>query len=247
MAVSRVFGSLHIYNILANLLPGTMLIFVLSAVVPVEDHLAKLSPGILIAALLIIGFVAGHLVQMVASHLNGRPRLFSQVVSNIRGTEPYSPGGTLEQLPQSLRGFMGFERADISDMHLTEVEEDIWELSKDQFDLTDDFSNDGRLMQLILSYLESVPASRALRFQSIHTFHRSMWGGWFLSLFLVLLVGIAGFLDILTTRSPLILGTIAIVSVLGIWVFGQRKEKFNRMFVEYTIIDFYVQQKGEAV
>lgn len=245
MAVARALRSLHIYDILANLLPGLMLLVVIMATVRVEEYLGSLSSGVLIAAFLVVGFIAGHIIQAFASRLNGKPRLFGLLVADMRGTSPYDPGGTFEFLPSRLRSWLGFKRCTLSDLHMTEVEQEFWPLAKEQFDLTHEFEHHGRLMQLVLSYLESGPATRALRFQSIHTFHRSMWGMWFVSLIFVAGVWIGSFWSLVPVRSTAILGLIFMLSLVGVWTFGKRKEKFNRKVVEYTIIDFYTQQKSQ--
>lgn len=245
MAVARVLRSLHIYDILANLLPGSMLLVVIMATVRVEEYLGSLSSGVLVAAFLVVGFIAGHIIQAFASRLNGKPRLFGLLVADMRGIDPYDPDGTFEFLPSRLRSWLGFERCTLSDLHVTEVEQEFWPLVKNQFDLTDGLEHHGRLMQLVLSYLESGPATRALRFQSIHTFHRSMWGMWFVSLIFVAGVWIGSLWSLVPVRSTAILGLIFMLSLVGIWTFGKRKEKFNRKVVEYTIIDFYTQQKSQ--
>jgi xanthosine utilization system XapX-like protein len=245
MAAGRVLRSLHIYDILANLLPGSMLLVVIIATVRVEEYLGGLSSGVFVAAFLVVGFIAGHIIQAFASRLNGKPRLFGLLVADMRGIDPYDPNGTFEFLPSRLRSWLGFERSTLSDLHVTEVEREFWPLAKNQFDLTDELEHHGRLMQLVLSYLESGSATRALRFQSIHTFHRSMWGMWFVSLIFVAGVWTGSLWSLVPVRSTAILGLIFMLSLVGIWTFGKRKEKFNRKVVEYTIIDFYTQQKSQ--
>ena len=245
MAIARTFQSLQIYDILANLLPGTMLLIVLITTVQIEEYLGNMSSTLLVAVFLIVGFIIGHIVQAVASQLNGPPRLFGLVVAELRGVEPYNPSGSFEFLPQQMRGWMGLRRSTLSDLSITEVEERFWPIAKEEFDLTEEFEHHGRLMQLVLSYLETVPATRALRFQSVHTFHRSMWGMWYLSVVLVTTVGVASYFNLILSRGSVVLTIMAILSLFGILVFGQRKEKFNEKVVEYAIIDFYTQQKAQ--
>jgi hypothetical protein len=244
MAVARTLQSLQIYDILANLLPGLMLLVVLGGTVRVEKYIGSMPSGLLVAAFIVTGFILGHMIQSVASQLNGPPRLFGLLIAEMRSVEPYDPNGTFEFLPQHVREWAGFERAELSDLTQTEVEEQFWPMAKSQFNLSDDFGDHGHLMRLVLSYLETVSATRALRFQSIHTFHRSMWGMWFLSLLLVIIVGIGSSMSLIASRSPTLLVLFGVGSLLGIQVFGNRKEKFNRKFVEYAIIDFYTQQNG---
>jgi len=245
MPVASTLRSLEIYDILANLLPGLMLLIIVTLTMRVEEYITGISTSLLVAGFIVVGFVAGHVIQGIASKLNGPPRLFGLVLSEMRNIEPYDPDGTLQALNPKIRDWLGFKRATISDLNLTEVEKEFWQMAKTQFELADDFKNHGRLMQMILSYLETVPATRALRFQSIHTFHRSMWGMWILTIPIILALAICGHYNIIAIRSSKVLIMTGIVSIFGIWVFGERKEKFNRKVVEYAIVDFYVQQKSQ--
>ncbi|TQQ79150.1 hypothetical protein EGH24_12210 [Halonotius terrestris] len=245
MVVASTFRSLKIYDILANLLPGLMLLIIIAATISVEEYFSGISTSLLVAGFFVVGFIIGHVIQGVASKLNGTPRLFGLVLSEMRNVEPYDPDGTFQALNPQIRDWFGFKRATTSDLNLTEVEEKFWSLARDEFELSDDFKNHGRLMQLVLSYLETVSAARALRFQSIHTFHRSMWGMWILSIPLIIAIQIGGHYNILATRSLSVFILVGSVSLLGIRVFGERKEKFNKKVVEYAIVDFYVQQKSQ--
>lgn len=244
MPVARTLRSLQVYDILANLIPGTTFLVVLAATVPVERSLETVGSGPLLASFVVCGFVIGHVIQSLASTLNGPPRLFGLLVDETRSRDLYDPSGTAEFLPTRIRDWLGFERADLDALTITSVEESFWPMAKDRFDLSDDFWHNGRLMQLTLSYLETVPATRALRFQSIHTFHRSMWGMWMLALFAVFLVALGDAIGLLVGRPPSVLAVVAVFSLAGIHIFGQRKEKFNRKVVEYAVVDFYTQRSG---
>jgi hypothetical protein len=245
MAIARALRSLQIYDILANLVPGVVVLIVIGVAVPVECYLGEVPSSILVTGVIIVGFVSGHVIQALASRLNGEPRLFGLLVAELRETEPYDPEGTLELLPDRAREWLGFKRTPVTKISITEVEKAFWPMAKAQFDLSEEFRNYGRLMQLVLSYLETVPTTRALRFQSIHSFHRSMWAVCFLSVALVSTVGISGYLNLVEIRSWPILALLGVCSALGIWIFGKRKEKFNRKVVEYTVIDFYTAQKSQ--
>ncbi len=245
MPVARTLSSLQIYDILGNLIPGTTFLILLATLIEVENYLGQTNSSLLVATFIILGFVIGHVIQSIASSLNGTPRLFGLFVAEIRETEPYDPEGTLENLPDEMRSWLGLKRADLSDLRITDVEEEFWPMAQSHFGLSDDFADHGRLMQLVLSYLETVSATRALRFQSIHTFHRSMWGMWFLSFFAVLLVAIGDSLNLIVARSWLVLVSVALGSLFGIRIFGQRKEKFNQKVVEYAIVDFYTEQVSQ--
>lgn len=110
------------------------------------------------------------------------------------------------------------------------------------FGLPDDYDNYGELFRILLSNLETRPASLALRFQALYSFHRSM----VVAMALAAIIGVAGVilghLNVIPLRSQLVaLGTIAISGILTL-VFYARREKFEKAFVRYVILDFYQDQ-----
>lgn len=221
MGVASTFRALELYDILANLIPGSTILLVVAVVFEVE-HYAQMSEGIIVGIFLFVGFILGHIVQAVASKLNGKPTLFGNVV----------------------RASKSKEVDDIS-IPITHVEESIWPLMKQKFALPDDFENYGEMLRLLLSYIETTPATRALRFQALHTFHRSMWAVWYLAVGIVLIGAGLKLLDLFAVRSWPILGASFAVALLGIAVFNSRKEKFNKRFIQYVIADFYTDQVDE--
>jgi hypothetical protein len=118
-----------------------------------------------------------------------------------------------------------------------EVDEKFWETAKEKYDLSEDFSDSGDLLRLVLSYLWSEGNSKAIRMQSIYTFHRSMW---MTSIFLIVIS--TGFLveNYMETGAilPLYSGLL-ILSIFGAWLFYSRKKKFSEKFIQYCITDFY--------
>lgn len=221
MGVASTFRALELYDILANLIPGSTILLVVAVVFEVE-HYAQMSDGIIVGIFLFVGFILGHIVQAVASKLNGKPTLFGNVV----------------------RASKSKEVDDIS-IPITHVEESIWPLMKQKFALPDDFENYGEMLRLLLSYIETTPATRALRFQALHTFHRSMWAVWYLAVGIVLIGAGLKLLELFAVRSWPILGACFAVALLGIAVFNSRKEKFNKRFIQYVIADFYTDQVDE--
>ena len=218
MGVARTFRALELYDILANLIPGATFLLALAVVVEFEEYV-QISGGILVGIFLIIGFILGHVVQAVASTLDGTPTLFGNVVRASKG-----------------------EEVDDVSIPITHVEESVWPLMKQKFSLPDDFEDYGGMFRLLLSYIETTPATRAIRFQALHSFHRSMWAVWHLVVGVVL-VGVAlKLFDVVAVRSWATLLASIGGALLGIAVFKNRKEKFNRRFIQYAIADFYTDQ-----
>lgn len=221
MGVASTFRALELYDILANLIPGMTFLLVVAVVFEVEQY-TKLSVGITVGVFLIVGFILGHVVQAVASRLEGTPTLFRNVVRASKGIE-------VDDIP----------------IPITHIEESLWPLMKQTFVLPDDFENYGEMFRLLLSYIETTPATRALRFQALHSFYRSMWALWYLAVGIVVIGAGLKLLEIVAVRSWPILGASIAVALIGIAVFNSRKEKFNKRFIQYAIIDFYIGQIDE--
>lgn len=221
MGVARTFRALELYDILANLIPGTTILLAVAVVVDVEKYV-QVSGGIIVGVFLIVGFIFGHVVQAVASQLDGTPTLFGTVIRVSKG-----------------------EKVDDVSIPITHVEESVWPLMKRKFALPDEFENYGEMFRLLLSYIETTPATRALRFQALHSFHRSMWAVWHLAVGIIIVgVGLKLF-NVVAIRSWPILGVSIIGALIGIAVFKNRKEKFNKRFIQYAIVDFYSDQVDE--
>lgn len=219
MAISRSFRALELYDVLGNLVPGAVFLFGISAVFQIESYV-QFSNGTIAAAVFLVGsLVSGHMVQAFASELNGTPTLFGEVVQATRD-------GDTEGLP----------------IEISHIEDSIWPLMKNKFQLPDEFNDYGALFRLLLSYIETTPATRALRFQALHTFHRSMWGVGFLVTGLVLVGMVSKCIGLIDVRSWQALALVFVISIAGIWVFDNRKEHFNELFIKYAIVDFYTDQ-----
>lgn len=222
MTVARAFRALEFYDVLANLVPGAVLLLALSIIFQTENYI-QLSTGAMAAGVFLVSaLVFGHLVQVVASELDGTPTLFADVVSAARSEEVENPA-----------------------IKVTHVEKAVWPLMKRKFALPDDFANYGEMFRLLLSYIETTPATRALRFQALHSFHRSMWAVGHITAALALLGSSLKYTDSIAVRSWTILGLSFGGSIVGILVFRQRKEKMNKRFIQYAIADFYVDQMDE--
>lgn len=90
------------------------------------------------------------------------------------------------------------------------------------------------------------PYTRALRFQSVYSFHRSMWAAsWSLLVVLAVLGGLSA-LGHSLLPSITVTGGVTIAALVGVAVFWNRKNKFDKTFVKYLFIDFYNAQQSTA-
>jgi len=222
MAVARSFRALELYDVLANLVPGAVLLLALSVIFQVENYIQFSTGAIAAGAFLVSALVCGHVIQVVASELDGTPTLFGDVIHATREDDVEEP-----------------------EIKVTHVEEAVWPLMKRKFALPDDFKDYGEMFRLLLSYIETTPATRALRFQALHSFHRSMWAVGYISVALTLVGVLLKCVGWVAVRSWPILGLALVGSFAGILVFGQRKEKMNKRFIQYAIADFYSDQIDE--
>ncbi len=220
MAITRSFRVLGLYDVLTNLIPGAVLLLAVSIALGVSTGGQK--TGIIIAIFAVLSFIAGHIVQAVASRWEGQPTLFGDTVAVARGEEDVSTSITI-----------------------TEVEKKFWPLCVRTFDLDEEFENYGKLIRLVLSHLETVSKTRALRFQAIHSFHRSMWAVSWLIVLIAVVIGVIKCSGLLEATTYLVLGGELVLGVIGGVVFGRRKEKFNKRFIEYLIADFYADRVSE--
>ena len=222
MGVARAFRSLELYDILANLVPGSVLVIFIGVVFGIETYIPLPTGAVTLGVFLIIALTSGHIIQFVASRLEGTPTLFGTVVRASK-------------------------REDIDDVPIpiTHIEEAFWPLMEQKFALPEDFDDYGEMLRLLMSYVETTPATRALRFQALHSFHRSMWAVWYLGAGLAIVGTALKLFDFIIVRSWPVLGISLIGALAGIRIFRIRKEKFNRLFIQYAIVDFYTDQVEE--
>lgn len=185
------------------------------------------APGTFVAAVIVFGFIGGHVLQWAGSELDYRllkrqhdgNDLFTRTMEAVDNEDEKSPIG-----------------------EVTDVEESFYDLAKDQFGLPNGFPNSTELLLLVLSYLETRPATRASRFQAIHTFHRSLWAGAILSFGSAVIAAVfmaLGWVDNgWATPVFILLGSLG-----STYVFYKRKNKFEKTFLKYVFLDFYQDQK----
>lgn len=220
MSVGQPLRVLNFYDVLVNLVPGAVFLLAIITLSAPYGSLSSISSGVAIAVFLLLSYVSGHAIQWIGSSLDGTPRMFEDTMKQIRGE------GDKEDILET-------------DVNLSEIEDEFWEICATEFNLTEEFSNYGKLLQLIISRLETTSATRALRFQAIHSFHRSMWAV-SISLLLFVVLSLPFNVGLRSTFPVVRYVVVFFPALVGDLVFGARKEKFNRKFIEYLIVDFYI-------
>lgn len=221
MVIARSFRALELYDVLGNLVPGAVFLIAIGFVFEIEQY-AQIRFGVFEAvAFLIVSLVLGHIVQTFASKLDGTPTLFGDIVRASKG-----------------------EKVDDLSLNITPVEAAFWPLMQQKFNLPDEFNDYGALFRLLMSYIETTPATRALRFQALHSFYRGMWAVWVLIGALAILGFVLDSCGVVSARQESILVLIIVGCSVGFIIFEERKEKFNKLFIQYAIADFYSDQKG---
>jgi hypothetical protein len=220
MSVGQPLRVLNLYDVLVNLIPGAVFLLAIVTLSAPSGGFSSFSSAVAIAIFVVLSYVTGHAIQWIGSSLDGTPQLFGDTMERIR-----SETGRNENLATNI--------------NISEIEEEFWKICATEFHLSEDFSNYGKLLQLITSRLETTSATRALRFQAIHSFHRSMWA---VSISVILVTVLSIPINVALRESfPVVRYVVVFFPALtGDLIFGARKEKFNKKFIEYLIIDFYI-------
>lgn len=220
MALARSFRALGFYDVLTNLVPGALWIGALIVLLPVDELMQGLPSGVVVGGFLALAYVTGHLLQALGSWADS-PTTFGDTLTAIQSETPAA--------------------APIS---VTHVEESFLTLCEHRFALPSDFGHHGKLLKMVLSYLETTPYTRALRFQSVYSFHRSMWAAsWSLFVVVTALSGLS-ILGHSILPSITVAGGLTIAALVGVAVFWNRKNKFDKTFVKYLFVDFYNAQQS---
>jgi hypothetical protein len=222
MALARSFRALGFYDVITNLVPGALWTGALILLLPVNGLIQGLPSGVVVGGFLALAYVTGHLLQALGSWADS-PTTFGDTLTAIQND-------TLATAP----------------IIVTHVEKSFLTLCEEQFALPSDFDHHGKLLKMVLSYLETTPYTRALRFQSVYSFHRSMWAAsWSLLVVLVVLGGISA-LGHSSLPSVTVTGGVTIAALVGVAIFWNRKNKFDKTFVKYLFVDFYNTQQSKA-
>lgn len=229
MPVGRALSILDLYDLMGNLIPGIAWAIVLIVLFPVDwfGLSATGAPGTFVAAVIVFGFIGGHVLQWAGSELDywllkrqhDGNDLFTRTMEAVDNEDENSPIGKV-----------------------TDIEKTFYDLAKNQFGLPDGFPNSTKLLSLVLSYLETRPATRASRFQAIHTFHRSLWAGAIFSFGSAVIA--AAFMGLGWVDNGWATPVLILLGSLGsTYVFYKRKNKFEKTFLRYVFLDFYQDQK----
>lgn len=216
MPLARQLSVLSIYDVLTTLIPGATVLLAGFLLFPVEDTAVAASSGFLVFALLIGSLLVGHFVQWLRSQFGKQPDEFQRRMNAVRNENPE-----------------------------TSIDEDALEMANQRFDIDEEVGDTDRL-RLILSHLETRPAVRALRFQAIYSFYRSLVPA---SLLGVCLSLAALLLKCLQSSIP-VRGTGYILvtlfgSIIVAFVSRNRRDDFEALFIGYAIREFYADQLEE--
>jgi len=220
MALARSFRALGFYDVITNLVPGALWIAALVLLLPVDELIQGFPSGVVVGGFLALAYVTGHLLQALGSWADS-PTTFGDTLTAIQNETPATAPITV-----------------------TYVEKSFLTLCEQRFSLPSDFDHHGKLLKIVLSYLETTPYTRALRFQSVYSFHRSMWAAsWSL---LVVVAALGGLSCLGRPLLPSITVTVGVViaALVGVGVFWNRKNKFDKTFVKYLFVDFYNAQQS---
>lgn len=213
MSVGQPFRVLNLYDVLTNLIPGVVIIGSPYIYYDLEFSLET------VFTILIAGYLAGHAVQFLRTLIQ-TPSTFQETMEIVKeGTASESPLGKV-----------------------TTVQKEFVEICWEEFDLDETYNSYGELFKMLLSYLETVPASRALRFQAIYSFNRSMVISLVITAAIAIIAILLDLFGILYTESIFKVFGILIGSLIGCVVFHIRTEEFEKDFVRYVILDFYQDQ-----
>lgn len=214
MPLARQLSVLNIYDVLTDLVPGATVLVFAFLLFPVESTALTSTNVLVVFSVLIGSLIIGHVVQWIRSEVGRQP--------------------------MELQRQMGVVREDPEEVN--SIQRDFLQRTNEYFDIDDDF-DDGERFRLVLSYLETRPSVRALRFQSVYSFHRS--------LFIASLIGVG--LAISALGLHLVQANIAVRNLSYViatggsaaflaYVSRERRNKFEKVFVNYVIREFYAEQ-----
>ena len=214
MPVARQLTALDIYDVLTNLVPRATVLLFAYLLFPVESTALKASNTILVFAVLIGSLLNGHVLQWLRSEVGRQPGEFQWRMEAVR------------ENPEEVNT----------------IQRNFFETTNEYFNIDDEF-DDAQRFRLVLSYLETHPPVRAIRFQSVYSFHRSLF---IASIVGVVLVFVALVLHLLQADNAV--RSLAYVIPTGVsaaflaYVSRERRNKFETIFVNYAIREFYTEQ-----
>lgn len=208
---------LSLYDVLTDLIPGATVLLFAFLVFEVESTVVASSDTVFVFALLLGSLLVGHVVQWLRGMFGKQPDEFQRQMTAVR---------------------------DDSD-GVNSVQKGFLKGTNNYFDIDDEF-DDGERFRLVLSYLETRPSVRALRFQSVYSFYRSLlvagWIGIGVSILALVLHVCQSNLPV--RGLPYLLFTLIFAAVL-VYASWERRNKFEKVFVGYVIREFYAEQIAE--
>lgn len=172
--------------------------------------------------------------------------------------------GRLQRIFQSIGaifdGIPYYENAGVEEKEMiypTKIEESYNDILVRNFNVSPDEIGSGKSLKATLSYLETTPFNRAIQFQSIHSFQRNTWAAMILILFLSIISAINKVLWMcFELPDELVLpgtnlpnwGTLLLVAFVSFslaLIFGELKKQFNELFIEYTFVELYLDDRIE--
>lgn len=212
------FNVLTIYEILTDLIPGTIVLISFLTLFRVSPPSSSVS-GLAVIQLLFGGFVIGHVLRYLRQRTSSYDLFFEKLYNPETDIERY----VHERLPRHFR--------------ITRREH-----QNNENDKSDPYSGmDGiEALFLMLHSLETPPLRRGLRIEATFSFYRNMLVG---SL-VVCLLSITGL--VVKWIAPSHVSSIYTLwgflagSVLAFIIFKNRKDTYESFFVKYIFIDFYL-------
>lgn len=214
MPLARQLSVLSLYDILTDLIPGATVLLFAFIVFPLESTVMTTSNALLVFSLLLGSLIVGHLVQWLRGEFGKQPGEFQRQMEAVRND--------------------GDE--------VNSIQETFLQQTNDYFDIDDKF-DDGERFRLVLSYLEASPSVRALRFQSIYSFYRSLFVAALLGVgfSIVALILCCFQVNSFLRESQYILFNGVFAALLA-YACRERRNKFEKVFVGYVVREFYAER-----
>lgn len=206
MATNPGKGNFNLYDLLGNIIPGSLLISTSIILLP-NRFLSLLlevpSAGIIMA--IFLSYLTGSIIQKVASEAErGRSKFENTIdaarVGNTDANLEPNRGHSIREVyvrvsnrvPQFWAETLYLTRyQNDRPIRITKIEQEIWKHYESHFETSEGFDDYDRLLGLMTSNLETQPGSKALRFQALRNFHRGMW----ITCYLIFVSMIFAFLD----------------------------------------------------
>ena len=217
MPLARQLSVLSLYDVLTDLIPGATVLLFAFLVFPLESTAVTASNALLVFSLLLGSLIVGHLVQWLRGKFGKQPGEFQRQMDVIRKHSSLA----------------------------NSIQESFLQLTNDYFHIDYEF-DDGERFRLVLSYLETSPSVRALRFQSLYSFYRSLLIAALLGIGLSL-VALAIFMtpvNLPTRGFHYIIFNGGFAALLA-YASRERRNKFEKIFVGYVIREFYAERIAE--